>query len=391
MKIEPIVDEAENILLVFQPIFNMTSLCTDSYDNDQVFCTNEDQDQFTLVNGVLKPKFFLTQNQWTRLRIINTAWNDFGFDFKFTEDTCELVLLAKGGIYLPEGKFPRRIASAPVPPAGRADIMVRCNGNGPFHILGYNGTESATVEIKASKSVKPTPKEFKSLNIDIGARGYLKDTMDVNVDPACSCRTILDSGSIGGGSNVPPEEWGELEKRKYTKQDRLHTAVEGKVQERHLYSPNHPYHQHVIPFQLKEIVKVENSAESGNIEPFFQNGDWHDVWQGFGIIRFNPVPFGGKMILHCHKLKHEDKGMMSTEKIAPHGSECLCGWDEAERDPDDEARYAFWELVGGLGISCGVIILAWWLFQIPWRSRQSIGGQSSQQTGGPESIPLVRS
>merc|ERR1712066_536826 len=35
-----------------------------------------------------------------------------------------------------------------------------------------------------------------------------------------------------------------------------------------------------------------------------------------------PRKYTGKMMLHCHRLEHEDQGMMGIEYV--HGGECVC-------------------------------------------------------------------
>eukprot|EP00640_Fibrocapsa_japonica_P005765 CAMPEP_0113951142 /NCGR_PEP_ID=MMETSP1339-20121228/84574_1 /TAXON_ID=94617 /ORGANISM="Fibrocapsa japonica" /LENGTH=103 /DNA_ID=CAMNT_0000959279 /DNA_START=159 /DNA_END=467 /DNA_ORIENTATION=+ /assembly_acc=CAM_ASM_000762 len=77
-------------------------------------------------------------------------------------------------------------------------------------------------------------------------------------------------------------------------------------------APNHPFHLHTSPFQL-----VGNTYED-NV--FFQNGDWHDTFLNPGVrgevtVRYRPTDFVGTMVLHCHILEHEDKGMMAVAGV----------------------------------------------------------------------------
>ena len=52
-------------------------------------------------------------------------------------------------------------------------------------------------------------------------------------------------------------------------------------------------------------------------------GDWHDTLKGTGSVRFRPTEFTGKVMLHCHRLIHEDLGMMAMEKVEASGT-CSC-------------------------------------------------------------------
>merc|ERR1712048_184985 len=99
----------------------------------------------------------------------------------------------------------------------------------------------------------------------------------------------------------------------------LHLTHIGAVVERSLTGTGaHPCHQHTYPFQLQSGV--------GGDGEYFQVGDWHDVYLntqgGNPVMRFHPNKYTGKMMLHCHRLDHEDQGMMGLEWI--HGSQCHC-------------------------------------------------------------------
>merc|ERR1712048_751161 len=97
----------------------------------------------------------------------------------------------------------------------------------------------------------------------------------------------------------------------------LHLTHIGAVVERSLTGTGaHPCHQHTYPFQLQSGV--------GGDGEYFQVGDWHDVYLntqgGNPVMRFHPNKYTGKMMLHCHRLDHEDQGMMGLEWI--HGGQC---------------------------------------------------------------------
>eukprot|EP01083_Nonionella_stella_P137747 419133_1 len=67
----------------------------------------------------------------------------------------------------------------------------------------------------------------------------------------------------------------------------------------------HKIHIHVNHFQI-----MDGSVLSGTDPNFTLIGDWLDSI-GFGTrIRFWSDTFGGKIMLHCHILAHEDLGMM---------------------------------------------------------------------------------
>ena len=95
-----------------------------------------------------------------------------------------------------------------------------------------------------------------------------------------------------------------------------------------LYFVNqHPFHIHINPFQLTADVDDDNSSAS----EWFQSGDWHDtlffpVSRGAGKgankrgggrggshrVLMQTDYFTGPSVVHCHRLMHEDVGMMVT-------------------------------------------------------------------------------
>ena len=90
------------------------------------------------------------------------------------------------------------------------------------------------------------------------------------------------------------------------------TMKMGEVQDFTITSQNeqHPYHQHVFPFQLMQPV-------GGPFSDHFSVGDFYDSVEGTSDtkIRFRPVRFGGHMVLHCHDIVHADMGMMGFVEI----------------------------------------------------------------------------
>jgi FtsP/CotA-like multicopper oxidase with cupredoxin domain len=82
----------------------------------------------------------------------------------------------------------------------------------------------------------------------------------------------------------------------------------------------HPFHIHINPF----LVCPTNS----NKEPPFAH--WRDTYwvqleDGPRTFLTNFKTFAGRFVLHCHKLNHEDEGMMEIVEICRDGDlDCLC-------------------------------------------------------------------
>jgi len=179
--------------------------------------------------------------------------------------------------------------------------------------------ELFTIESKGLliESDGPTRNFFEDKNFP----KYLQNVRDEPVNPDCSCSTIL--ACKGGLKGCQFSGSTKVNGKGYDVHDVLHTIKIGEVIERELTGVNeHPYHQHVFPFQLtkgfdkKEWEDPRKDATEGG---YFQNGDWHDVISSTNqknvTIKYTPRKVLGKMMLHCHILAHEDEGMIAQEKI----------------------------------------------------------------------------
>jgi FtsP/CotA-like multicopper oxidase with cupredoxin domain len=84
-----------------------------------------------------------------------------------------------------------------------------------------------------------------------------------------------------------------------------------------LNGPAHPFHIHINPFQVIEIM---DPKQNGGV-PVKLPSPWV-WWDNFAIppggyfkmlTRF--VDFTGMYVLHCHILGHEDRGMMQLVQV----------------------------------------------------------------------------
>ena len=259
--------------------------------------------EFVTVNGQYQPVINIDAGEWIRLRII---WANFRQgDLDLGLPSCDMYLLAKDGVYIQD--FPRLITDAAVVPGGRADIMIRCpNPDTTYSFTGIvDGiasiqTSSTAVTSSALASWTPTYPE------------YLQDLTSQSVTPGCECDTSFTFPTDANGDRIPSVNSLQFP----SDGSYLHETYLGAIAARNLSANTHPYHQHVYPFQL-----VGSTLETG----YNMVGDWHDTVKGTGEIRFRPTEFTGKLMLHCHRLVHEDLGMMAMEYVGTAAlGECSC-------------------------------------------------------------------
>ena len=77
----------------------------------------------------------------------------------------------------------------------------------------------------------------------------------------------------------------------------------------------HPIHVHVTLMQFISHVYYPNGVLKDMSSPFAEEGDWRDTWPalpGKSTLRMNFSNHTGEYVTHCHFLKHEDMGMMTT-------------------------------------------------------------------------------
>ncbi|AKT42598.1 multicopper oxidase family protein [Chondromyces crocatus] len=87
----------------------------------------------------------------------------------------------------------------------------------------------------------------------------------------------------------------------------------------------HPFHIHINPF----LVCPNRSNKEPNFA-HFRDTMWVQAEDGARDVLMHFRKFTGQFVAHCHKLNHEDEGMMELVEICAAGDrECLClGTDE---------------------------------------------------------------
>jgi len=286
-----IYQAAEPVLMFVQPMYfdELRGVARESQDS--LFQVETTEETVFVVNGQVRPFISASAGDWIRLRLVFAAGADE--ILRITIPNCDMQLIAKDGIYLPT--VPRSIDEAIVLQGGRADILVSCpEPSSSYEILQDGNRLLATVDTDATPSVEKASLPIWTLDYP----EYLQDLQSRTVLPNCSCPTDLGDGVNGFA---------------FDENFTTHTYQLGQVVERRIDAGNHPYHQHVYPFQLQA-----NYGTSG----YYQAGDWHDVIGDTGAVRYLPTVFASKLMVHCHRLEHEDTGMMGIER---HGDYCECG------------------------------------------------------------------
>ncbi|KGJ02629.1 hypothetical protein IT41_16820 [Paracoccus halophilus] len=236
-----------------------------------------------LVNGVVNPRTELANRQ-VRLRILNGANARV---FRLSADAPITIIGNDGGL-LPA---PAPIDQVEIGPAERLDLILDLRGMAPGDMVGLHDTN------------------FEDPLLEIAIRGDAPDTWRIpdllsEIEPLSHAGESPDrifrfeNDSTINGQGFDPR--------------RIDFAIPfGKVERWRFISAQgapHPIHVHGAHFQI-----VQRSGRGRtHIEPW--EAGWKDTVLKWGpeqvdvLIRFDA--YEGRYLLHCHKLEHEDGGMM---------------------------------------------------------------------------------
>jgi len=320
----PVIEEAEDILMLIQEFdLSRTKGIVDQMGDKKFGYRRGTGPVFNpnamMVNGQYMPLVKVRPNAWMRWRVIYAGHNSRPLEVKIDSETCEIVLLAKDGIYIQD--FPRPITVAPIPTGGRADLMVRCSKKGTYTMSTFGG-ETLTVQVSG-----PTVSSVSLPTWTPTYPPYLDNLLNNKPTPDCTCDTRFDTCT-----SVQPGDpfLGCINDLPFSEKMSIHSIELGKVVDRRTNASTHSYHQHVYPFQFVRYSQENQSGIAQVVQDYFRVGDWHDVIQMEGLegnveLRFHPREHLGLLMLHCHRLTHEDRGMMSWEYVYDSGDGvCHC-------------------------------------------------------------------
>jgi len=308
------VAQATDVIMMVQDfsVGDLNDFALESGDGIFKLEATPDVESFRLVNGEYQPSHTINVGEWHRWRVVWGTYNNDALNLSINDEGCEMVLLAKDGIYIND--YPRQLKVFPIPPGGRADIMVRCESSGMYDVTHFD--EQLLFTVEAIDTEDEIPIVVLDENFDFRKPSYLKDLTDEMIVQNCICETELDNDAINDKVYNPTN---------FRHKSPIDTVVERFVKD----VSDHPYHQNVHPFQLSSnFLNPDLQVQEADIA-YFKPGDYHDslfvesLVGGEAEIRFQTTDFEGRMTIFCEKLKHSDAGMRSAELVE--GSVCGCG------------------------------------------------------------------
>jgi FtsP/CotA-like multicopper oxidase with cupredoxin domain len=265
-----------------------------------------------LANGKVNAPLSVFAGHQTRLKVINAiSGSGYSVNLGFLDQSasvCRMHVLAYDGVYL---KAPRPQSSVFIPAGGRADIAVMCKTAGVYQI----GTVLTGVENYGA--IFPPGHVMLTLNVHNDVYGAAMVELPrvlpgappyyIDLSPARPRASYTFNFSTEEGANVVNGvpfhgSVSHVADRHITQEWYLYGG------EAHGFEQQHTYHQHMTHFQI-----ISTSVDTNGL--VVAAGDYRDtvpLYRDLNLtIRFVP-PFTGRMMIHCHMLRHEDLGMMAV-------------------------------------------------------------------------------
>ena len=261
--------------------------------------------QRLLINGQLRPALTALSGEVIRLRVINASVQTT-LPIQFAGH--KLYVVALDGNSLPSM---REVDSLEIPPAGRADVLLKCGAPGTYQV-----TKLAATSLFPDPAAALGTLVVLNQSVQMNLPSQLPPPPYPNITTAELTSTTITTLTFEFNSTLeppPPGNFGNLtiDQRHFDPTRIDHTVPLNSVLEWNLVNNSdggHPFHIHVNDFM---VVSVNNVPLP---EP-----EWHDTFTipAFGSvqIRHRFTDFTGLFVLHCHILTHEDPGMMQTVNV----------------------------------------------------------------------------
>lgn len=317
--------------------------------NDQGQANKNINADLAFVNGQYTPVLQMNPNEMQLWRIVNACHRR---EIPLSAPTgIQWVQTAQDGVQLAPANYNPAVTNAPIsipaktPPGGgqtggslapgnRVDFLVLAPSTEGSYAVNFGSTLLFTVQVKQDPAVPriPNPMRFPTKQQFPAMPGFLADIDPAQVRVRRELRFASNpprNRSTQGPSYAPPKH---TINGKQFDNDIDQSMTLGATEEWTLYNDSagaaHPFHIHINPFQVVEIL---NPAVSKNPVKLPQPWVWWDNFaippaavppdgdgtqvSGYVKMMTRFVDFAGVYVLHCHILGHEDRGMMQLVQV----------------------------------------------------------------------------
>jgi len=258
------------------------------------------------------PQITLVANQWYRFRVASSKPSGTNSVFTFP-GACTVRQLARDGIFLSTVPATQSTLYNIAGPS-RIELAVRCTvtSSTPVYIT-WDNTYKVQVISNTGTPNLGSPFMPDGLSQWKPVRpSYLQDMSNVAVQSSFSMQASPSTMSFNGATGV-----------QFSTTTPITTLTYNRVYEmRVITNNNHPIHLHVYPMQIIGVWSTNtNSVTPGDCGNYKQ-GEFYDsiMDSRICVVRFRTIDFGGKVVLHCHLLRHEDAGAMAWISVTGGGA-----------------------------------------------------------------------
>ena len=243
-------------------------------------------------NGLVEGNLCMPVNEWQHWRVLIADPDARMKNVEFGPG-CEVMLLARDGVWRTEAPLALPENAIELTGASRADLAVRCSADSVLTVdRNVVANIYADPTLAADETVGPYSAGATGATWSANRPSYLQD---LRFETTGITPDYTDSISVGA-----QQVYGQA----YDEYIPIFDLLPG-VQEWSISATNHPFHLHVYHQQVQGVC--DNGA--------FEDGEYYDTISGSCDIRFDTNPatttaYDGKTIMHCHILEHEDKGAM---------------------------------------------------------------------------------
>jgi suppressor of ftsI len=257
------------------------------------------------------PQILMSPGEVVRLRILNGSTELL---FPLQLPGFEVYVIAYDGVNLlaPQQVQQTGNNSIQVPSGGRVELLVRAPAsgtstlaaleiNGPPHAWPLLGLAQFVVTGSPVSMNIPTSLPTPTREYPLIGDGEIVGKRSV-IFNANASNSILFGTALTVNGNV------------YDESAILFTLPVGSAEEwtiKNLMPEGHPFHLHTNSFEVHSITNADGTVSNFS-PPFICDTVWVPPSPGQVVMRVRYKQWRGKDVFHCHKLAHEDQGMMAN-------------------------------------------------------------------------------
>lgn len=285
-------------------------------DNELVLQISNSTDGHVYGNGELSETFDLVGDKWYRLRVSVVTPDASPGEVSF-DDGCDVFKVASDGIWHAQSFDTYGGSSFGVTGASRGDFAIKCSKDSGIRWARNGSTSNPRAAIFSvtgsegdTSSTPPGQAPPRPASIDTSIR-------DAFVPEENKMEIVL----RGSDLTINGKQWDENVP--------LNTIAWNEVHEWNLKGSGfHPFHLHLYHMMPLEDCGMHKAGE------FYDTISSPDDCK----VRFVSVDFGGRTVMHCHILNHEDRGMMSWVDVQGDGMPINVNDGSAYQCPDPSRK-----------------------------------------------------